>query len=145
MGATPRAPAHLGTRGRRLWRELAAGGALTAADAVLAEEACRIADRLDRLDALLRGDVDAWAYIDYPDNGPVRLVVNSALAESRQQAAVLKTICAELRQSARKAGADKAVRKTASTPEGTGSGVPGVASLTERIAQRRAGGAPPPG
>jgi hypothetical protein len=34
---------------------------------VLLEEACRIADRLDRLDALLVGDTDVWFRLVHND------------------------------------------------------------------------------
>jgi hypothetical protein len=66
---------------------------------VLIEEAARIADRLDRLDAVLRGDEETWIRLagDLED-GEVRVVVDGALAEARQQATALKGIIAELRQ-----------------------------------------------
>jgi hypothetical protein len=89
----------LGERGARLWRELG-GDNLDPAKKVLAEEACRIADRLDRLDDFLRGREDAWLRFRArnEDGSIVQVVVDKALAEARQQAVALKQIVAELRQ-----------------------------------------------
>jgi hypothetical protein len=85
-------------RGARLWLELElAGRTADPAARVLAEEACRLADRLDRLDAILRGESREWVRVDSAEGLPV-LVVDKALGEARQQAVALKTILAELRQ-----------------------------------------------
>jgi hypothetical protein len=90
----------LGPRGRRLWREMA-GDKLDASKRVLLEEACRIADRLDKLDALLLGDVDAWFRFTADDSGAeVTVTVDKALSEARHQAVALKQIVSELRQGA---------------------------------------------
>lgn len=87
-----------GARGALLWQELtAAGRTADPAARVLAEEACRLADRLERLDAILRGERHEWLRVDSADGVPV-LVVDKALSEARQQAIALKTILAELRQ-----------------------------------------------
>jgi hypothetical protein len=90
----------LGPTGDRLWRELG-GDKLTGGRRNLAIEACRIADRLDKLDRLLRGDAQDWLEIVETRGNPERqeLVINAPLAESRQQATALKQIVAELRQS----------------------------------------------
>jgi hypothetical protein len=67
---------------------------------VLAEEACRIADRLDRLEALIAGDDREWARIEFTvrgDRKEVRLVFDDALAEARQQANALRQIVTTLR------------------------------------------------
>lgn len=109
------APATPETRGERLIEALTAAGPLPPMQMVLAEEAGRLADRLDVLDELIRaGDT-------------------SLLSEARQQAATLKQIVAELRQ----AGAAK--QKGAPS---TAEGVPaGVADLTAAIRARRASSA----
>lgn len=63
----------------------------------LLEEACRIADRLDRLDALLRGKAEAWATVVYDlPSGTFVLRIDSLLIEARQQANVLRQILASL-------------------------------------------------
>lgn len=88
-----------GARAQRLWAELQAELKPTAGRLALAEEACRIVDRLDRLDALLRGDSDAWLRLRVnEDTTEITVMVGQPLAEARQQAAVLKSIVGELRQ-----------------------------------------------
>lgn len=102
--AAPRAPEGLQTRGRRLWRQLHVAGDWGPAQVVLIEEACRIADRLDRLDALLAGDVEEWARVEVPEGHfDGRLIVNGLLAEARQQQTTLRGIVAELRAAGGKA------------------------------------------
>lgn len=97
--ATLRVPPGLGTKGTKLWRELNKDHTFGPAELVLVEEACRMADRLDRLNALLVGDDDAWMRIrSLNDDGSIiAVVVNDALSEARQQANVLKQIIAALR------------------------------------------------
>lgn len=60
---------------------------------VLLEEACRIVDRLGKLDELLRGDADVWARVMHRTRtDDYELVIDSALIEARQQASVLRQI-----------------------------------------------------
>lgn len=83
----------LGTRGTRLWYAMTALREMGPHEVVQIEEACRIADRLDRLDQLLRGDEDFWARIEWDvRKREVTLVIDDALAESRQQANTLRQI-----------------------------------------------------
>lgn len=99
-------PAGLLTRGRALWHELVEGRDLAGGGRSLAIEACRIADRLDRLDAILNSDTKQWGYFrrsldrlaSESGDGEQKfvLVITSALAEARQQAAVLRQIVAGL-------------------------------------------------
>lgn len=114
-----------GPRGSRLWRD-AALPALSPAELVLLEEACRIADRLDRLDAFLCGRQDAWLrfHARNEDGSVVRVVVDRALAEARQQADTLRGIVADL--------ARKGARAT-DEPEASGSD-----ELERRRSERRA-------
>lgn len=110
----------LGVRGKRLWREIK-GEQFDPVRRVLLEEACRLADRLDRLDASLVGRVP-WGFEvseEFPDVAVI--VVDKALAEARQQAMALKQLIAELRQS----GADE-------KPQTTGG------SVLDQLAARRA-------
>jgi DNA-binding transcriptional LysR family regulator len=89
-----------GRRGQALWDESTAGQEFDAAGRVLLEEACRIADRLDRLEALIAGDDREWARIEFTvrgDRKEVRLVFDDALAEARQQANALRQIVTTLR------------------------------------------------
>src|SRR5262245_39670294 len=76
----------LGVRGQALWDELA--GKTPKAMQVVLLEACRLADRLDRLDDYLSGRTDAWLRLHSrnEDATTVEVVVDAALAEARQQA-----------------------------------------------------------
>ena len=60
-------------------------------------EACRAKDRLDKLDAILRGDVESWCHVDLPDAGDLTLVINSALREANTTANLMKQLLAALR------------------------------------------------
>ena len=128
----------LGRRGRRLWEQVTADGPeLRPTERVLLEEACRIADRLDKLDRLLSGDAGDWLALAEDRGDPERLVivVDRALSEARQQAAVLKQVLAELRQSRASA------RQTGQSATPQGKGGAGVLDLTARIAALRGGAA----
>lgn len=102
----PEAPVpRLRARGRWLWQELVEKGNPSPAERVLIAEACRLADRLDRLDAISNGRDRAWLQIsDDLDavavDGQVTVIVDKVLAEARQQQATLKQILGELRQAA---------------------------------------------
>ena len=92
------APAGLAIRGVRLWSEaVSARSDWSPGDRVLLEEACRLVDRLDRCDALISGDVKAWAQIDWPfEDAPAALVISSVVTEARQGAAELRQIVKQL-------------------------------------------------
>lgn len=116
-------PAGLGARGRRLWRDLATP-TTPPAQRVLMEEACRIADRLERLDMILRGESDTWLRLSLDEDlNQAVVIIDKAMSEARQQAVVLKQIVAEIRQSACAAG----------KPTGEQGG-----SLRDQLAARRA-------
>lgn len=100
-GAAVRDEERFATRGRALWRAMKADGAtLGPMQTVLLEEACRIADRLDRLDALIGGDAADWLEMAETKGNPDRqeIVIDKVLAEARQYAIALKQIVSELRQ-----------------------------------------------
>jgi hypothetical protein len=87
----PEAP-RLGTRGRLLW-EAYSGLVDGAKGLVLLAEAARIADRLDKLDALLQGDADVWCRLVHGlRSEDYELKIDSALIEARQQANTLRQI-----------------------------------------------------
>jgi hypothetical protein len=116
-------PPSLGKRGTQLWRDLGRQGTFDPSERVLIEEACRIVDRLDRLDDLISGDADSWLSIIEQVGNPesTKLVINAPLAEARQQALALKQIFTELRQ----------MRGQAADPDAAGGG-----SSDELAAQR---------
>lgn len=95
LAPPPPGPA-LGARGHRLWdayHDLVEGQR----GQVLLEEACRTADRLDRLDALLRGDADVWCRLVHNlRTQDYELRIDSALTEARQQANTLRQLVASL-------------------------------------------------
>lgn len=115
----------LGESGTRLWREFNADDALAEDDRVVLLEACRLADRCDRLDGILAGDAGTWATIAYTQ-GSLSIVVDKALAEARQHAVALARLVSHLRRVGEGAEA------------GAGEVPPGVTSLTERVAAKRA-------
>ncbi len=137
---TPSGP-QLGPRGGHLWEQLTnTVPPLKPAERVLAEEACRTADRLDVLDRILRGDEDVWMrFRSLNDDGSVvSVVVNNVLSEARQQQVALKALLAELRTS-QAGGPAKPVGGKQPASAGTGGGgVAGVADIAARIAARRA-------
>ena len=83
--------------GQRLWDAIAADHELDAQQEVQLTEACRMKDRLDKLDELLRGDVGAWATIEDFDGKPSVLVISSALDKANATANVMKQLLAAMR------------------------------------------------
>lgn len=143
-GVTSRVTRHeaLGVTGTALWKQMTAGGELGPMQQALLVEACRIADRLDRLEAQLSGDDAEWLRVepDYEDpTAPVVVVVDRALAEARQQATAMKGLLAEIRQAMKPAAAGKSAPAADGSPAPAGSTVEGgnVFSLAAGIAARR--------
>lgn len=88
-------PDGLGPRGSALWPAL--GKTLGTPAGELALEACRIADRLDNLDRLLRGDrwVD-FIQPDEDDDTTFVVVVDKAMAEARGQQQTLLALLTKI-------------------------------------------------
>lgn len=113
-----------GPSGAQLWRDLRA----TTPPAYLPvlREACRIADRLDRIDRILDGRRD-WLRIstlDFGENVKVKITLDGVLAEARQQGTAVLAMLKEL----------QAVQpKVPAQPTTTG----GLGDLAARIAARR--------
>ncbi|MEU3281786.1 hypothetical protein [Streptomyces antibioticus] len=116
-------PEGLGERGLRMWRDSTALWQLTPAHLVLLEEACRIADRLDVLDHIIR----RWNEPSGDDEGGSG-DISGLLAESRQQSTALRGLVAEIRQG------QKGVAAPVAAPTAGGTG---VSDLSARIAERR--------
>jgi hypothetical protein len=94
-------PDGLAERGTSLWIDVLAERELDAAGQVLLAEACRMADRLEQMDRLLRGDIATWAEItdDYGADGKrvTRVVLDDVLGEARQQAATYRQLITTLK------------------------------------------------
>lgn len=99
--AVPRSPAGLAAGGRLLWRSVAEAHDLDATQRVQLEEACRAKDRLDKLDLLLRSDVDTWATLHLDprsEDGTIyELRVTQALDKANHTANLMKQLLAALR------------------------------------------------
>jgi hypothetical protein len=81
-----------------LWKSIDDDHDLDITQQVQLEEACRAKDRLDRLDALLRGDLDSWLSIrEFDDGRPAELIINSALTQANATANLMKQLLAALR------------------------------------------------
>lgn len=113
-------PADLGSRGQRLWDEMS-GLRLGPTHVLLLERACRLADRLHRLDGLLEGGdwLDLAVQRESSDTVlEVRVTVDRALGETRQHEVALKLLVAELRHAGRPAaGAGATPPADVLTPE----------------------------
>lgn len=75
---------YLKERGRAMWTSFGGPG-LPPGKAALLLEACRMADGLDKLDAILGGRKREWVKILPDDMGEVTLIVDGLLTERRQQ------------------------------------------------------------
>lgn len=134
----------LGLPGRDLWVEMEAEG-LPPMQRVLLLEACRITDRLEKLDRQLAGE--DWLRFRLDDEGvEVTVIIDKALSEARQQATALKQIMGELRQASagsRSPGRPSVEAKAAESSGVKKSGGTGgsISDLTARIAERGAASA----
>lgn len=118
-----------------MWTDSFAVWQLTPAHVVLLEEACRVADRLDDLDRLLRAVSDGFGADPEGSDGREGALgqMTGLLAEARAQQTALKGLLGELRQGQRTAGG-----QTGSPAVPGEAGGSGVSDLTARIAGRRA-------
>ncbi|MGB3707610.1 hypothetical protein [Gordonia sp. (in: high G+C Gram-positive bacteria)] len=98
----------LGKRGRRLWDALVET-TTPEDDRVLIEEACRTADRLDRLNWACKRDGIIELVEQEGIDGAIQIEIGNALSEARQQGQALKNLLIEIdkrRDSAPNPGAD---------------------------------------
>jgi hypothetical protein len=89
----PRAPKP--TAGARLLEALSRPGEPYSIGCMV-EESARIADRLERLDALLSGEKSAWMQVKLGRDGTAEIKVDNALQEARSQATALRGLLAEI-------------------------------------------------
>lgn len=143
-GVAKQAPKGLGNRGRRLWREITEAHELDPMQVVLLEEACRCADRLDKLEEKLSGREDAWAHLktrasemvaEDAREVQIELVIDSALSEARQQQNVFKQLLASLRlpDAAGARPQQRGGARGAYSPKKSGTGAANVVSLADRF------------
>jgi hypothetical protein len=91
-------PASLGAGGSLLWRDIVATHTLDAGQLVQLLEACRAKDRLDKLDAVLRGETETWVRIVHrARTEDYEVVVDDALGKANATANLLKQLLAALR------------------------------------------------
>ena len=92
-------PARLGPRGAALWAEVTDSHDLGAPELEILTEACRCADRLERLDEFLTNDATFWFSLEQMrrNDSEARVIVDGALSEARQQQNILKQLIASLR------------------------------------------------
>lgn len=96
----PRAPTGLGAGGKALWRAVVNDHELDGVQLVHLTEACRMKDRCDKLDAVLRGDAETWMrlVVDINSNGDIyELRITNALSKANETANSMKQIIAALR------------------------------------------------
>lgn len=96
---SPRTPTGLGAGGKALWSAITKDHPdLDGPQVVQLTEACRMKDRLDKLDALLRGEVDTWVEIVTDSDGlPVSLRVDGAMSKANETANGMKQLLAAMR------------------------------------------------
>lgn len=93
-----RAPSGLGPGGRSLWKGIADEHELDPVQVAQLTEACRMKDRLDKLNDLLRGDVATWTEVELDRGGePVSLRIDGAAKLANETANGMKQLLAALR------------------------------------------------
>lgn len=91
-------PEGLGVGGAKLWSDIASEHALDASQLVTLLEVCRCKDRLDKLDLLIRGDVDVWARLTHNlRTEDYELRIDQALSAANSTANLMKQLIAALR------------------------------------------------
>lgn len=119
-----------------MWEQSVGMWQLTPAHMVLLEEACRLADRLDDLDRLLRAASDGFEADSEESDGREGALgrMTGLLAEARAQQVALKGLLAELRQGQRAVGG---LTGSPAAPGFTGGS--NVSDFAARVAAKRRG------
>jgi hypothetical protein len=92
----PANPHRLGDRGLKLFRDITKSRTLTLLEEEQLVEACRIADRLAKLNDLIDGSEDAWFRLKLPraDDGVIEVLINDPMKEARMHAAAFRQLMA---------------------------------------------------
>jgi hypothetical protein len=141
----PGAPDGLADGGVTLWKSVVADHDLDATQLVTLTEACRAKDRLDKLDELLRGDIDSWLILVHKTlTEDYELKIDQALSAANATANLMKQLLASLRLPDVDSGKRPQARGGArgaykSNGAGAQSGTARVSSL-DRARARAAGG-----
>lgn len=114
----------LDDRGRALWLELA-GDTLPALPRALLEEACRIADRLDRMHAGLSRRSSLFDIVSDDTGTELTLIVDNGLTAARLHAQTLKALVTEIKTVTSAAPPAKPAPDPALPVAGTSGGVLG--------------------
>lgn len=96
----PKAPKGLTRAGAKLWRDIAGAHDLGPAELVTLEEMCRVKGRLDELHSASQSDEGILRLVEVDHEDPaegLKVVVNGAISEARQQANIFKQLHASLR------------------------------------------------
>lgn len=128
--ADARPSGRYGPRGQALHDALRTEPWLGPLQVPMLDEACRIVDRLDRLDAALESK-GTWLRYERDDGGDVVITIDSVLAETRQQEMALRSLLVELDKVSARAGK---ASPGGSQPSKKGGG---LSDLSARIAARR--------
>lgn len=134
-----KAPSTLGEGGRALWNAIDDEHELDAMQRVQLEEACRAKDRLDRLDEILRGDVEVWATVIHNTRTEdYELKIDSALSSANTTANLMKQLIAALRLADPETGKKPQFRGPRGVQKPTVAGGSAVSSL-DRARARKSG------
>ncbi|OQO89920.1 hypothetical protein B1813_18950 [Saccharomonospora piscinae] len=134
-----RAPTELAAGGRALWKAITDEHELDAVQEVQLMEACRAKDRLDRLDAVLRGDADTWMKLTHRvQTEDYELHVDDALVKANQTANQMKQLLAALRLPDESSG-KRPQQRGGARGAYKASGRAGSVSSLERARQAKAG------
>ena len=89
---------NLGDRGKRLFKEMTKQYPnLDPIQNELLTEACRIADQLETLHNITRGQAEAWAFVKMPrQGGTIKVEIDNVVSTQRQLQLALKNITATL-------------------------------------------------
>lgn len=137
----PKMPSALGPGGRTLWKGIADEHDLDPVQVVQLTEACRMKDRCDKLDEVLRGDADTWMrlVVDMQSDGQIyELRITNALGKANETANTMKQLIAALRLPDPASGQRPQRRgpRGAQKPSQPGGATPGNVSSMERARQR---------